>query len=433
MMFDQILPILKDIFREFDAQLFDYKPILINRDINGRIRLILNQINYNVQSKQIFDTLADVILKKIDEKHTYSFGSMFILEDDVNKSYQADRKFLLDYDIDNVYVIDRLATEMNWSHITAINEKTPRIVFYSIKGGVGRSSALAATAWSLAEAGKRVMVLDLDLESPGLSSSLLPEDRRPKYGICDWLVEDLVDNSDEVYNDMVAISPLSHNGDIYVVPAHGGEAGEYIAKLGRVWMPKRNQDGTTLSWVERLSKLLKLLEESWKPEIILIDSRAGIDDISSACITGLGATSILLFAVNGSQTWSGYHILFEHWKTTGRVQFIRERLQMVGAMLPDTGAEEYFSDLRQDSWNLYSEELYDEIPPSDKIGIINYWNFDERDESAPHLPLPIRWNRSFYGLKSLHNRLDGIDKNDVNLVFGPLIKFIFDELDIIGV
>jgi Mrp family chromosome partitioning ATPase len=58
-------------------------------------------------------------------------------------------------------------------------------VFFSIKGGVGRSTALAATAWRLAQAGKRILVLDLDLESPGLSSSLLSPDRQPVYGITD--------------------------------------------------------------------------------------------------------------------------------------------------------------------------------------------------------------------------------------------------------
>jgi len=43
------------------------------------------------------------------------------------------------------------------------------ITFYSYKGGVGRSMALINTAWRLAIQGKRIGVLDLDLEAPGLS------------------------------------------------------------------------------------------------------------------------------------------------------------------------------------------------------------------------------------------------------------------------
>ena len=45
----------------------------------------------------------------------------------------------------------------------------PRIVtFYSYKGGTGRSIALANVAWILAMNGNRVLVIDWDLEAPGL-------------------------------------------------------------------------------------------------------------------------------------------------------------------------------------------------------------------------------------------------------------------------
>jgi tetratricopeptide (TPR) repeat protein len=42
------------------------------------------------------------------------------------------------------------------------------VTFYSFKGGTGRTMALANVAWILAAAGKRVLVVDWDLESPGL-------------------------------------------------------------------------------------------------------------------------------------------------------------------------------------------------------------------------------------------------------------------------
>ena len=40
--------------------------------------------------------------------------------------------------------------------------------FYSYKGGVGRSMALANVAALLAEWGKRVLIIDWDLEAPGI-------------------------------------------------------------------------------------------------------------------------------------------------------------------------------------------------------------------------------------------------------------------------
>src|SRR3990172_10784009 len=47
------------------------------------------------------------------------------------------------------------------------------ITFYSYKGGVGRSLALANVATLLAQHGKKVLVIDFDLEAPGLHRYLL--------------------------------------------------------------------------------------------------------------------------------------------------------------------------------------------------------------------------------------------------------------------
>jgi cellulose biosynthesis protein BcsQ len=42
------------------------------------------------------------------------------------------------------------------------------VTFYSWKGGVGRTMALANTAIQLARKGNRVLMVDWDLEAPGL-------------------------------------------------------------------------------------------------------------------------------------------------------------------------------------------------------------------------------------------------------------------------
>jgi hypothetical protein len=48
------------------------------------------------------------------------------------------------------------------------------VTFYSYKGGTGRTMALANLAWILAANGKRVLVADWDLESPGLHKFFKP-------------------------------------------------------------------------------------------------------------------------------------------------------------------------------------------------------------------------------------------------------------------
>ena len=44
----------------------------------------------------------------------------------------------------------------------------PIVVFYSFKGGVGRSTAVAAFAINRSRAGERVVVIDADLDAPGV-------------------------------------------------------------------------------------------------------------------------------------------------------------------------------------------------------------------------------------------------------------------------
>ena len=48
------------------------------------------------------------------------------------------------------------------------------VTFYSYKGGTGRTMALANVAWILASSGLKVLVVDWDLESPGLHKYFQP-------------------------------------------------------------------------------------------------------------------------------------------------------------------------------------------------------------------------------------------------------------------
>jgi hypothetical protein len=416
--FDEILPVVIDVLRSKAELLQKLVPLVVNRDLNGRVRLVLNKkLSDDAEAKTILEALAQTLSERLGP-HSYPADRMVLFESDPLAVTQGSPHFLLD-GFNDVTVVDRLAAETDWANITPVTEGAPRIVFFSIKGGVGRSTALAVSSWSLAQAGKRVLVMDLDLESPGLSSSLLPEERRPTYGITDWLVEDLVDNNSDVFENMVATSDLSHDGEIFVVPAHGRNPGEYVAKLGRVWMSKTGTDGSREPWSRRLNRLLDELEKRLQPDVILIDSRAGIDEVASACITDMGAHSVLLFAIDGEQTWSGYRILFRHWHLTGVVRDIRERLQLVGAMIPEVDGAEYFDGLRERAWNAFAEELYDEVPAGEPAG--EHFSFDESDEAAPHFPWPIRWHRGFAALQSVHSRFQRIDSEEVTAIFGPLV------------
>ncbi|MFJ5261991.1 FxSxx-COOH system tetratricopeptide repeat protein [Streptomyces sp. NPDC088387] len=65
------------------------------------------------------------------------------------------------------------------------------VTFYSYKGGTGRTMALANTAWIMASRGKRVLVVDWDLEAPGLDRFLRPflepDGLRDRPGVLDLI------------------------------------------------------------------------------------------------------------------------------------------------------------------------------------------------------------------------------------------------------
>lgn len=430
--FDRILPALAQVMAARWDDLEPLLPIFVNRDLNGRVRLFLDATLEPTEEGEQWRKLQDLAnaVHANLSPHVGEPGQILdfkdCLLDLINTSTTYPLSDQLGNILPNVYVVDRLAQEATWETISSDNSTVPRVVFYSIKGGVGRSTALAGCAWALAESGQRVLVLDLDLESPGLSTSLLPASRQPAYGITDWLVEDLVNNGDAILKEMHAsLGTQQHGGELIVVPSHGDNPGEYVSKLGRVWMPGFTADGQRQTWSERLLRMIQQLEERHQPTIVLIDSRAGIDEVASACVTDLGAKLIYLFALDSLQTWQGYRILFEHWRLHDVATKIRERLRVVGALLPTWGDQAFpqaTAQLRENAYFSFSQSLYDEelagaaLPLADEP-----FNFDLPDLDAPHSPLAIGWNQGFAAIGSLHERLAASEANQIKFVFGPLI------------
>ncbi|MDR0894122.1 MAG: AAA family ATPase [Prevotellaceae bacterium] len=390
--FDEIIPAIKEVLAEKRAELvaLNGHRLIINRDLNGYVRILADESldgDINIQS------IVDAIKIKLEGRVPDVMPVLYDDSETIEQSIRQNPHFEIE-GYPQVMVVDRTLFESDANKRTdTVATSVPRIVFYSIKGGVGRSTALSAAAWSFAEMGKRVLVLDMDLESPGITSSLLSTERMPMYGIADWLVEDLTDNGNAVIDNIMSLSDLSINGEIWVAPAHGKNVGEYVEKLGRAWMPKVASFEQRTPWYERLNLLIADLEERIHPDVLLIDSRAGIDEISIACLTCLQADTLLLFAMDSAQTWNGYQILFDYWRQHSMASDIREHLQVVGALIPETGRTEYLSNLWEHSWKLFAEKLYDEIPSG--ANDADAFNFDISDSSAPHAPWLINWNRGF--------------------------------------
>ena len=324
----------------------------------------------------------------------------------------------------HVFLADRLVTGRGWWTVGDADEDATcrRITLYSVKGGVGRSTTAAVLAWHLARKGERVLAVDMDLESPGLTSAMLEAERRPKFGLADWFVEDLVGQGDRVIEDMLAAPAWAHTfeGDVRVAPAHGRDPGEYLAKLGRVYMDKADEP-----WTGRLERVLTNLESSFRPTVVLLESRNGLHDIAAASVTDLNA-EVLLFATDSESTWTDYRILFRHWRERSLAQRIRERVSVVSALTPVLDRDEYVKGFRAQAWDLFRDHLYDEMDATDES--VDGFSFDLDEENAPHDPLEIGWTPGFAAGASLQD----LDEETVKSAYGKFLNAFGERVHVSG-
>ena len=425
--FDKVERLLRELVQSEGSFPEDLGNLIAVRDLFGRVRFVLEKRPDN-DLREDLQKFAEKVQEKLGPR-AYPPEQAFLyrseLASDVASELDTAREIAAGPP--RLLFLDRQVTGLGWATTPSQQpSKAHRIAFFSLKGGVGRSTSVAAAAWHLAKDGRNVLVLDLDLEAPGLSSSLLPADKMPEFGIVDWFVEDAVGQGEAVLEYMVGTSPLAQDleGQIWVAPSHGANPGDYLAKLGRCYLdlPQTNGDSHE-PWEKRLVRLIEELEKRKEKEahVVLIDVRAGLTDLSSVPVTDLGA-DVLLFAFDTDQTWVGYALLFEHWRRTEAIRALRERLQVVAAMVPECDPSKYLEDFRERAWNLFSKHAYDEVPPesSEANGEDDLFTYDLADESAPHVPVPIYWHRGLTSLRNLHT----LDDHLVSASYGKFLEVI---------
>lgn len=188
------------------------------------------------------------------------------------------------------------------------------ITFYSYKGGTGRSMALANIAWILAANSKRVLVVDWDLEAPGLQRYFRPflvdRELTSSPGVVDLITDFILE----------AITPLAKGEtlepdwflprtdiDPYVISLNwkfpsGGQLDLIPAgKQG----PDYGQRFAAINWQKFYDVLgggafieqLKLNMRS-QYDYILIDSRTGVSDTSGICTLQMPDSLVVCFTLN---------------------------------------------------------------------------------------------------------------------------------------
>jgi hypothetical protein len=296
-------------------------------------------------------------------------------------------------------MIDRRLAGDDWlMRPTELSSKPSRLLFYSVKGGVGRSTALAIAAADLAAQGCNVLVLDLDLEAPGLGALLLPTEDMPKYGVADWFAAVAAGaDAKSLIPDMTGPSPFtSAQAVVDVVPAAGRDPGAYLSKLARAYTPgSAGEQYVGFNFSRKADVLIAQLASRRRYDAVLIDARAGLHETSGALILGLGAKT-LFFGVDTSQTFDDFRLLFDAFTQafdpTINGEDLRSSFKMVHAKAPRD--EKYRRLFRERSWGIWSDYLYDDVEPVMELSG-GAFVFDLDDESGPHYPLEIIGDESY--------------------------------------
>ncbi|MGH3870297.1 MAG: ParA family protein [Pseudonocardiaceae bacterium] len=159
--------------------------------------------------------------------------------------------------------------------------------FYSLRGGVGRTTALVSAARTLASRGRRVLCIDMDLEAPGLSTLLgLPEQNDDKGSVS--LLLELERGEDPDIRDH--IQRVADEVELYCLPA--GRVDAVYAERLRLIDPE-------IWYRESANPLHRMLdlaaESSLEPDIILLDARTGISPANAPLLFDVSDLAVVCF------------------------------------------------------------------------------------------------------------------------------------------
>jgi MinD-like ATPase involved in chromosome partitioning or flagellar assembly len=174
------------------------------------------------------------------------------------------------------------------------------ITFYSFKGGVGRTQALANIAVVLAQAGHSVLAVDFDLEAPGLSryyENAFRLDLSQSAGLLDLLVR-IRDGDESDWREHISSLPIQASGRLDLMTSGRVGPGYAASLLDFDWKHFfQKADG---------GEAIERLRSEWSAayEFVLVDSRTGITDSGGICTIQLPDVLIPVFAAN-EQSLSG--------------------------------------------------------------------------------------------------------------------------------
>ncbi len=258
------------------------------------------------------------------------------------------------------------------------------VTFYSYKGGVGRTFALANIGALLSLWGYKVLCIDWDLEAPGLHlyfKSWLQEENRP--GLVE-VIQAYADGQTPHWQDFVTKVNFPGAEEPLLFMKAGLQDKSYIQRMQAL-------DWNALYENHDLGNKLEALRDNWKKDFdfVLIDSRTGVTDIGSICTVQLPDT-LLIFLTANDQSLEGSLNVLERIEVA-RTNFELDRARLLVAPIIsrfERGVEyalanEWLEKFAKRLAPIYQGWIHKDITVPDllnyiRIPYIPFWSFGEK-------------------------------------------------------
>ena len=252
--------------------------------------------------------------KKLEDKYLH-----------IPQDLEIELIWLKDEDMDSYYEsVFGESESLNWGVRRSLNSildvgedcidfaSCPIVTFYSYKGGVGRTTALSlmASSYSMHHQ-KKVFIIDCDFEAPGLINFFgISNEDSPRNGIVEYIKDKEAGIDVRLRNEFVyeVESKYAGDGEIYVMPSGNifekKHREDYLEALARLDIHNPTK------MVEHFRKVIQDINNEFSPDVILIDSRTGFNDIFGSLVNHLSDIIVGFFG-NNSQNKPGLNFFID--------------------------------------------------------------------------------------------------------------------------
>ncbi len=256
--------------------------------------------------------------------------------------------------------------------------------FYSYKGGVGRTFALANIGALLSLWGYKTLCVDWDLEAPGLhlyfQQWINGGERR---GLIE-MIQDHAEGKNPHWRDYVTKVNVPDAKQPLLLMSAGLQDTSYVQRMQE------------LNWANlyenfNLGNFLEEMREDWKEslDVVLIDSRTGITDIGGICTVQFPDVLVLLFTANNQSLYGSIDVVERARRARAHLPVDRAKILVLPIVARFEGrvevelAASWLKTFEKELGSFYTEWSHRDTTIPDllnftRIPYIPYWSFGEK-------------------------------------------------------